>query len=32
LYIIIIGDAHPDTDQVAFALSCRDDLLSGVGG
>ena len=26
----IIGDAHPDADQVAFPLSCRDDLQGGV--
>jgi hypothetical protein len=30
LCILIIGDAHPDSDQVAFALSFRDDLLRSV--
>ena len=31
LCILVIGDAHPDPDQVAFALSFGDDLLRGVG-
>jgi hypothetical protein len=30
LCILIIGNAHPDSDQVAFAQSFRDDLLRGV--
>ena len=30
LCILIIGDAHPDANEVAFALSFRDDLRSGV--
>ena len=29
--ILVIGDANPDSDQVAFALSFRNDLLRGVG-
>src|ERR1019366_10229931 len=31
LCIVVIGDANPDSDQVAFALSFRNDLLRGVG-
>jgi len=28
---LIVHDAHPDSDQVAFALSLRNDLLRDVG-
>src|SRR5271157_3121224 len=31
LCIVVIGDANSDSDQVAFALSFRNDLLGGVG-
>src|SRR5260221_4240030 len=32
LNAFVIGDAHPDSDQVAFALSLLDDLLRAAGG
>jgi hypothetical protein len=29
LRFLVIGDADPNSDQIAFALSARDDLLRG---
>jgi hypothetical protein len=31
LYILVIGDAYPDSNQIAFALSVCDDLFREVG-